>query len=756
MITETKKRAIDTNTKGSNNFTIKNNSKMFKILIDGLYTNKIQSITREIWANALDSHIVANKAHIPFEITFPNAFEPMFRVRDYGIGLTHDDVVGLYTTLLESTKEDTNDLTGKFGLGSKAPFSYSDSFSVTSIKNGEKNYYSAIMNEDGIPEIHHLMSEVTDEANGLEVSFPVRKEDINSFQNAANRVAIGFDVKPIVTNNSDYEWENDYSEILNDGLYVRMGCVVYPVDYDIMEEYYSNNDAGMIEFFKMCNRTVTVIEVPMGRVNMVPSRENLSYGRNDPTLDTIVEYMKKYKTHIDEFMESYIDKMPSLHIANALINSQNKSNMDFISDKFGFDINDIEKFNNWKTAYRIIKYKNKELERKTNYYHSANRTFIKFPYQNNIRVGPLGSGKKYPTVSPSDTFSMDYFKENNIYIKDANIPTKKKPVTERRIALSKINELRSNSNEYTTNNIYVETHGSVSDNVSFLDTLTETYVLGVDFNIIFVDDVVVPEKPKSERTIIKRTLEDKISDIDLEIYGKDGLVNIDDEDTKFIHIIKKSGDSTNLISGKYSSSADKLMLRHMSKFFDMPVMITTYSDSKLIRSYYTNIVKFEEMDISKYLDHIVDIINDKKKSYFDKDNIETLYAYKVDYRKYDLRNMLTYKDGLYYSYISHIFDKDKSSALYTAYDYTAAEHFYSEIQSTNHNCESMINRIEENDEYTSKIREYETLILSQYPMLEIASMLYSNNRSIDHMRTIANYINMCDSILKNVPTINLA
>ena len=118
-------------------FTIKPNGKAFRTLIDGLYSNKVQVVIRELCANAPDSHIDAGQVK-PFKVSIPTALDAVFRVRDFGTGLTHEQVMKLYTTIFESTKEETNEQTGQLGLGSKSPFAYTDSFQVTVWDGAEK------------------------------------------------------------------------------------------------------------------------------------------------------------------------------------------------------------------------------------------------------------------------------------------------------------------------------------------------------------------------------------------------------------------------------------------------------------------------------------------------------------------------------------------------------------------------------------------------------------------------------------------
>ena len=148
-------------------FRIRNSAKAFNILSSGLYANKIRAIIRELSCNAIDSHTAAGKLDTQFEVHIPNALEPHFSIRDFGTGLTHEQVTNIYATYFESTKTDSNAFIGALGLGSKSPFSYTDNFTVTAIKDGKKGIYSAFINGEGVPSIALMMSEDTDEHAGV-------------------------------------------------------------------------------------------------------------------------------------------------------------------------------------------------------------------------------------------------------------------------------------------------------------------------------------------------------------------------------------------------------------------------------------------------------------------------------------------------------------------------------------------------------------------------------------------------------------
>lgn len=266
-------------------FKIAANAKAFRVLIDGLYSDKPRAIIRELWSNALDSHVMAGIGDRPFVCTLPTYLNPEFKVRDFGVSLTHDQVMNLYTTVFASTKDGlngndaaaANTQVGKFGLGSKTPFAYTEQFSVVAYLNGEKRAYSAFINEGGVPMIALFSTEKTQEENGLEVSFSVKQSDIYSFSTAAQTVAFGFDVKPIV-NTELKQLDKKLSGkgwTVVDGLpnshtaYARQGCVMYPIDENAIPGLTSSHTS-------LLNSSI-VIEFAIGEVDVTPSRETLSY-----------------------------------------------------------------------------------------------------------------------------------------------------------------------------------------------------------------------------------------------------------------------------------------------------------------------------------------------------------------------------------------------------------------------------------------------------------------------------------------------
>jgi hypothetical protein len=178
-------------------FSIAQTSKMFKILSDSLYSDKIMAVIRELSTNAYDSHISAGNRN-PFKVTLPNSSNPNFIVRDYGTGLSQGDMENLYTTYGASNKNDSNDFVGCLGLGSKSPFAYTKSFTSSSYYNGQKYTYVAALDDRGVPSLNLFSVTDTDEPNGLEISFAVKSHDFMEFTSKAIRIYHYFKMKPLI------------------------------------------------------------------------------------------------------------------------------------------------------------------------------------------------------------------------------------------------------------------------------------------------------------------------------------------------------------------------------------------------------------------------------------------------------------------------------------------------------------------------------------------------------------------------------
>lgn len=273
--------AIVSNVAEIGEFRIRNSAKAFSILSSGLYANKIRAVIRELSCNAVDSHAAAGKRDTPFDVHLPNTLEPHFSIRDYGTGLSHEQVTNIYTTYFESTKTASNEFIGALGLGSKSPFSYTDNFTVTAVKDGRKGIYSAFINGEGVPSIALMMQEETTDPNGVEVKFSVNdRYDFNKFAQEARQVYTHFALRPVVSGCSDFQFVNAeyesrdivpgvHSYKLGRSSVAVMGNIAYPISVPD-----ADNTLGDLRQLLGCGLE---LHFGIGELDFQASREGLSY-----------------------------------------------------------------------------------------------------------------------------------------------------------------------------------------------------------------------------------------------------------------------------------------------------------------------------------------------------------------------------------------------------------------------------------------------------------------------------------------------
>jgi len=158
-------------------FTVNDDPHLMSMLSTSLYANPLRTMIQEICFNAWDAHRMGNCQDKPIDV-YINATTGLI-VRDYGPGIDPAMIDKIYCTYGASTKRDDPNQTGGFGLGSKSPYAYNESFMVTNHFAGSKDMY--IMrrvhdDNDGGPGYDHIISGVPTEETGLMVTVSLKGE----------------------------------------------------------------------------------------------------------------------------------------------------------------------------------------------------------------------------------------------------------------------------------------------------------------------------------------------------------------------------------------------------------------------------------------------------------------------------------------------------------------------------------------------------------------------------------------------------
>lgn len=170
-------------------------------LLIGNYAAPMDAVIRELYVNASDSHRAAGQTR-PVEITMPTEETPFLVVRDFGLGMSPTDMVGVFTRPAASTKRGENTSAGGLGIGAKSPFTVADRFVVRGVKDGVAATL-VMARIDG--HLMHLVNEVTatDAANGVEITVPIEVSKIEQWWKALSRVHFWWDQGRAVITNED-------------------------------------------------------------------------------------------------------------------------------------------------------------------------------------------------------------------------------------------------------------------------------------------------------------------------------------------------------------------------------------------------------------------------------------------------------------------------------------------------------------------------------------------------------------------------
>ena len=352
LLNSDKNQNIKSSSNDISQFRVKADEKLFMLLSDSIYADKIAACIRELSCNAYDAH-VESQVKEPFIVHLPTEGEPEFFVRDFGAGLTKDQM-SMYTTYGDSTKTGSNAYVGAFGIGAKSPFAYTNMFSVSSFQNGKVRHYSMAI-DTGLPKMTFLGEFDTEEASGLKVSFAVNNADIYQFQTKAAEILALMDGEVLVQNTSS-GFDNLYSDALVDwadapylgsGFYEsKLGltdhsftemCIVqgntkYSISQDELREafnQYNDNEGFFYKVKKSLSRDLRFkgfLKVPNGTFMPQPSRERLSFTPDTKKkLGAILKTIYKNKVtdrvdyHLTKAKDSYIALHKSLKDENSVV-----------------------------------------------------------------------------------------------------------------------------------------------------------------------------------------------------------------------------------------------------------------------------------------------------------------------------------------------------------------------------------------------------------------------------------------------------
>lgn len=278
--------------------------KMFAILSENLYSDPYGSIVRELTSNAVDATVEAGNTE-PVMVGFEtDETGTSLIIKDNGVGISKDRAKNVFAKMLASTKEDSADQIGSWGLGRLSAFSYTDMFYVLTNYKGVNYTYVMVKKELGFR--MELMNEVpTEEPNGTTIKIPINYGDKGKFETAIkeqlayfnNIYYVGIDV------DNDYKIYEGKSFKFNNRkpisrIHICLGNVYYPINHSkvgIPADKEGNRYNDGFESNCSVGLKFNIAELPV-----TPSRENILY-----TDEAVKAINNKYKEFLAETEELY-------------------------------------------------------------------------------------------------------------------------------------------------------------------------------------------------------------------------------------------------------------------------------------------------------------------------------------------------------------------------------------------------------------------------------------------------------------------
>ena len=301
-------------------------------LLRNNYSNTRLAVVREVSANALDANLEAG-SNRPIEIKLPTTMNPTFSVRDFGGGLSQDEVFHLYSKYGKSTKRTSNNYIGAFGIGKFAPLSYGDNFTCVSYNGGKKTSYNIFVDESDDTKIVKLHEEPSSEPSGLSIEVAVADNDRDEFREVVQKFFqffsdedmpkfIGVEDDFITKREKILESKNGEWFVLQEGRrdyysrnesHVIMGRVSYPLDSHAInvDNFVDDSDLSTKNILnQLLSMEGFYLHVPLGSVKLHHSREALEY--NKSTQKKIVSSLLVAVKEIQEIAKEKLADSPDL------------------------------------------------------------------------------------------------------------------------------------------------------------------------------------------------------------------------------------------------------------------------------------------------------------------------------------------------------------------------------------------------------------------------------------------------------------
>ena len=270
---------------------------VISILTEKLYSTPIQTSVKEYISNAIDAHREIGQTK-RIKITTPNRLNNnKLSIRDFGPGMSPQQMKDVFMSLGTSTKRNSNSFIGGFGIGSKSFASFSSACQIETWHEGTYyNYLCSLV--DGMIQLKLLKSNPSDEPSGLKITLTIPKD-------------VFFDVKQIVKFMRPEEMPEIDGQVPDALEWIPFIFRGRKLEYAIMDDYH--NQVVIDNFAYPINgsrhpvfQAGVKVRLPMDMAKINPNRETIA---EIPELiligDVISDKMnKKYYVALQKHLET--------------------------------------------------------------------------------------------------------------------------------------------------------------------------------------------------------------------------------------------------------------------------------------------------------------------------------------------------------------------------------------------------------------------------------------------------------------------
>lgn len=269
---------------------------VFSTISEGLYSDPLSSIVREITSNAIDATVEAGKDDPVIVKLDQDTGGAYLSIQDFGIGLSLERIESVYKKLFKSTKRDRNDQIGAFGLGRFSIFSYTNTFYLTTVFDGIEYGYQLYL-QDGIPSMLDLYSKPTTAPNGTTVKIYLQSKDIEKAREKIKSTLMYFSNVYVIDNilggkkyNNEYRLVEGKTFIHStnsehEDLHICLGGVYYPINWSMFN-------------YKHRIQMNCALKFNNGDLAVTRSREEIKY--TDETTAKIKSAIDSFIAEVDE------------------------------------------------------------------------------------------------------------------------------------------------------------------------------------------------------------------------------------------------------------------------------------------------------------------------------------------------------------------------------------------------------------------------------------------------------------------------